>query len=461
MQQPSKITEYLDAVRQQIRWKKAQFSVLEEINNHITDQKNAFLSEGLNEEEATDKAIADMGDPIVVGEQLDRAHRPRPDWLLLVMTATMLIFGLAIQFFVRSNSPLGTWMFQNQIVWVGIAILVMFGAYFLDFTIIGKYPKVIFFVLCAITLASYDFIGGNRWISMIYLLLLFPTAFAGVVYMMRNEGYGGLILCGVTFIIPVYLTMIIGNVTVLFLLWTACLIILTAAVEKGWFNVGKLFATLILAIQTAVVLSTPFFMTMVGKEYIWNKMRVMINPSSDPIGYGYISVVIQRLLSHSQFIGQGFPISGYGGYSASQLLPAANSDFLLTYLIYRFGWIVFIGIIAIFSAFIIRAIILCKKQKGVLGFLVSLAIISTFSVQFIVYITSNLGFWRLDPLSLPLISYGGRALVTNMFLIGFLLSVFRTGNLVRDKAGVSVAKSSRFIHFLSRPEMHKEEVESD
>ena len=77
MQQPSKITEYLEAVRQQIRWKKVQSLVLEEIKSHIIDQKDAFISDGLNEEEATDKAIAEMGDPNVVGEQLDRAHRPR------------------------------------------------------------------------------------------------------------------------------------------------------------------------------------------------------------------------------------------------------------------------------------------------------------------------------------------------------------------------------------------------
>ena len=447
MQQPNIVTEYLEVVRQQIRWKKAQFPVLEEINNHITDQKNTFISDGLNEEEATDKAIVEMGDPIVVGEQLDRAHRPRPDWPLIVMTVTMLILGLAVQYFVRTNTPLGAWMFQNQIVWAGIAILVMLGAYFLDFTIIGKYPKVVFFALSAITLASYLFTGGSRSISVIYLLLLFPTAFAGFVYMMRNEGYGGLILCGVAFIIPAYLSMIISNVTILFLIWTSCLIILTAAVGKGWFKVGKLFATIILSIQTLAVLSTPFFMDMVGNQYVWGKMLDMLNPSTDPLGYGYISAVIQRLLSHSQFIGQGLPIRGYGEYSALSLLPAANSDFLLTCLIYRFGWIVLIGIIAIFAAFIMRAIILCKKQKGVLGFLVSLAIISTFSAQFIVYITSNLGFWRLDPLSLPLISYGGRALVTNMCLIGFLLSVFRTGNLVRDKAGVSVAKSSHLIQY--------------
>ena len=91
MQQPSKITEYLETVRLQIRWKKAQSPVLEEINNHIIDQKDAFVSDGLNEEEATDKAIAEMGDPIVVGEQLDRTHRPR---LIGLGIGILLVLGI-------------------------------------------------------------------------------------------------------------------------------------------------------------------------------------------------------------------------------------------------------------------------------------------------------------------------------------------------------------------------------
>ncbi|MDR3586116.1 MAG: AAA family ATPase [Desulfosporosinus sp.] len=45
--QQSKITEYLEAVSRQIRWKRAQAPVLEEIRNHIADQKQAFIWESL------------------------------------------------------------------------------------------------------------------------------------------------------------------------------------------------------------------------------------------------------------------------------------------------------------------------------------------------------------------------------------------------------------------------------
>ncbi|MDD4347373.1 MAG: hypothetical protein PHZ11_10970, partial [Desulfitobacteriaceae bacterium] len=68
-------------------------------------------------------------------------------------------------------------------------------------------------------------------------------------------------------------------------------------------------------------------------------------------------------------------------------------------------------------------------------------------LQFLTFVTSNLGFMLFGPVSLPLISYGGRGLLINMCLIGFLLSIFRTGSLVSDNTEVAGIKSSRLIQY--------------
>jgi len=448
LRQSDKISAYLEIVRQQIRWKKAQPIVLEEIENHIIDQKDAFMRDGLDEEEATARALAEMGDPVVVGGQLDRTHRPKPDYSLLALTSLLVLLGLMVQFSISPNISLGKWMFERQIIWSAIAVVIMFIAYFIDLTIIGRYPKIIFFLLSLLTLVCYLFTGkvNGRSVHMVYLLLLFPTAFAGFVYSMRNKGYGGIILCGAVLIIPVFLAELVPSAAILFLLCVSCLLILTAAVFKGWFNVNKRSALLMMYIPTAVTLfALPFFI-LKGGGYASQRLQVILNPSLDPRGAGYIGIMIQRFLTNSRFIGQGLPISGFEDYTVFQLLPGINTDYLLTYLIYRFGWIMFVGIIALLVAFIIRAVILCRKQKSVLGFLISLAIISTFTIQCIVYIASNLGFLLFAPLLLPLISYGGGGLVINMALIGILLSLFRTGYLVRDKMGLELKKTP-FIQY--------------
>jgi hypothetical protein len=55
-------------------------------------------------------------------------------------------------------------------------------------------------------------------------------------------------------------------------------------------------------------------------------------------------------------------------------------------------------------------------------------------MQVIVYVCFNLGFQLIATISLPLISYGGSSTIINMSLIGLMLSVFRTGDLVTDKS---------------------------
>jgi len=270
---------------------------------------------------------------------------------------------------------------------------------------------------------------------------------------MKDKGYGGLILCGAAFVAPAFLSMLVPSLSVLFLLCVSCLILLTAAVLNGWFNVRKQSALFILYFPTAAVLLMSFFIVLMGGGYKAERLRVLFNPSLESQGIGYIGTTVQRVLSHSQFIGSGTPMTDYGvavdasNILAARILPAINTDFLLTYLIYRFGWLALLGIIALFSAFIIRAAILCKKQNSVLGFLTSTAIVSTFAVQLILYIASNLGFMLLFPLSLPLISYGKMAMVTNMFLIGLLLSVFRTGTLLRDQAESVAVRHNQFIQY--------------
>jgi cell division protein FtsW (lipid II flippase) len=117
-------------------------------------------------------------------------------------------------------------------------------------------------------------------------------------------------------------------------------------------------------------------------------------------------------------------------------LPEIDTNFLLTYLIYDVGWIAFIIIMSVLLFFIIKGLMLCFRQKSALGTFVSVSVISTFTMQVFGYVIVNLGF-PLFSLSLPLISYGNIATIINLSLIGLMLSVFRTGDVVKDKhAGI-------------------------
>ena len=65
-------------------------------------------------------------------------------------------------------------------------------------------------------------------------------------------------------------------------------------------------------------------------------------------------------------------------------------------------------------------------------------------MQVIIYVAANLGFQLVAPISLPLISYGKiPQTCINLLQIGLMLSVFRTGNIVRDKSIKGFRKDGR------------------
>lgn len=67
MERPETIQAYLDAVGEQIRWKRARPVVARELEQHLTDQRDAFLEEGADPETAERMAVEEMGDPVFVG----------------------------------------------------------------------------------------------------------------------------------------------------------------------------------------------------------------------------------------------------------------------------------------------------------------------------------------------------------------------------------------------------------
>ena len=85
--------DYLAAVGAQIRWRRARRPLLRELSDHIADQAADFQTQGLEEEAALDRAVAEMGDPETVGRDLDRLHRPQNRWGLALGVLFLLLAG--------------------------------------------------------------------------------------------------------------------------------------------------------------------------------------------------------------------------------------------------------------------------------------------------------------------------------------------------------------------------------
>lgn len=442
MESFNRIKKYSQIVCEQIRWKKAHAPITEEIENHIIDQRNAYIAQGMSEDHATDEAISQMGDPVTVGAQLDCTHRPKPQWEMICLTAILLFMGFLINtyFLSGTNSDNPVKILSSMCIGIGLMLI----AYFTDFTFIGKYPRLFYFsivVIGTIAVILSPKYNGRAYYAM-YYALLFPVAFAAIIYWARNKGYIGIILCGIAFILPAIITLTVPTISGFVLFTIIGLVLLSIAIAKDWFKVNKFFGYLLVYLPTIFTICF-VVMQLTTSSYRLNRLTVAFNPSLDPTGMGWQSMVARTLLDGSRLIGSGTMPAQYSGTHYFPL-PGFNTDFLLTYLIFKVGWIGFIVIMAVLLVFIIKGFVLCIKQKSILGVLVSTAVMLTFTLQVIGYVVPNLGFQLIMPISLPLISFGGTATIINLVLIGLMLSVFKNGDIVRDKHMVRYNKE-RFI----------------
>ena len=89
--------EYLYTLTEQIRCKMARGTIEQEINDHIEDQKAEFLSEGMSQTEAEEAAIREMGDPVEVGLEMDRIHRPTMAWGMIALIVGLSLAGYLLR----------------------------------------------------------------------------------------------------------------------------------------------------------------------------------------------------------------------------------------------------------------------------------------------------------------------------------------------------------------------------
>ena len=90
--------EYLKTVRDQITTPGIRDAIEEELAAHLSDQKDAFMEEGMDEQEAEEASVLEMGDPVEVGTALNEIHRVKPAqkyiYFFLFLNLLMVLFNV-------------------------------------------------------------------------------------------------------------------------------------------------------------------------------------------------------------------------------------------------------------------------------------------------------------------------------------------------------------------------------
>lgn len=429
MEQFEKMEEYLDSMTDQIRNKRAKELVAEEISRHIEDQRDCYKDEGDDESTAMVKALKQMGDPVEVGKQLDKIHRPRLEWRILLAVLALCSIGALVQLSInRSGNGEGlSYAVEKHLLYIGTGFLLMVTVYFLDYSFIGRYPKIIWFSLIAGILIYAPF---GRWINgqmqhLYALSMLFIPAYGGILYAYRRKGYSGLVKC-ILFSLPAVILELqyVEQSAVYLGLLLSCQLMLFAAVSKNWFGISKRKAAVII---TAWLPAACFILLILLRPYqlarLCSMVKIILHPELYEKGY-QMALVRSYISSAGLFGGTSDFLAGY--------LPGMNNDFILTYVFCKWGIAAGVLIIALFVVFTGRMVYISLNQKNSLGMFVGLGCSLVFAVQGSVYILANLGIRIVAQVVLPFVSYGGTGLLINFLILGIMMSVFRNKDILKE-----------------------------
>ena len=149
---------YIQTVTDQIRCKRALPLVTKELEEHIEDQKCDYMTEGMEPSEAEEAELIYMGDPVEVGLEMDRIHRPKMAWKMIGLIAVLNLAGILLMYCLRTsaladvgNNPGevegitsgigGNIDYLKNIAWTFAGLACMIGICYVDYSWIGKYAK--------------------------------------------------------------------------------------------------------------------------------------------------------------------------------------------------------------------------------------------------------------------------------------------------------------------------------
>ena len=154
-------------------------------------------------------------------------------------------------------------------------------------------------------------------------------------------------------------------------------------------------------------------------DYQFNRIDTFLNPGKDPLGDGYQITQSKIALGSGGFEGKGFM---QGSQSQLDFLPYKHTDFIFTTIAEEFGFFGGVGLLLIYSIMIIFCIYSSHKNKNRFGSLLTIGLSTIFFSYFFVNIAAVTGMAPVTGVPLPLISYGGSAMLVVLGIFGLIQS---------------------------------------
>ncbi len=282
-------------------------------------------------------------------------------------------------------------------------------------------------LLIAVPIVGSTSMGAQRWIDLGFMRLQPSELMKVTLVMMLARYYDWLDVRKISrplwVIIPAVLTLV---PTILVLkqpdLGTALLLVAGAGVVMfvagvSWLYFGAAITVIVLLVTAVIQTQGTEYQLL--KDYQYKRIETFLDPSSDPLGSGYNITQAQIALGSGGVSGRGFM---QGTQSRLNFLPEKHTDFIFTTLAEEFGFVGGMILLTLYGLILLFCISSALSNRDRFGALLTMGVAATFFFYFSVNMSMVMGLAPVVGVPLPLVSYGGSAMLVLLAAFGLVQS---------------------------------------
>jgi len=344
-------------------------------------------------------------------------------WSMLFFIVLIGVFGFAMLY--SAAHSVDPWAMRQGIRFLfGLAILVAVAL--VDIRVYLRYAYVIygiaFMLLVFVDVAGEIGMGAQRWIDL-KVIQLQPSEVMKIALVLALARYfhrlsADTIGNPLTLIVPIGMVFApVGLVLMQPDLGTAVMLVLVGA-AMFWVAGVRLwkFVVVTLAGIGAVPLAWNFL-----HDYQKNRILTFLNPESDPLGTGYHITQSKIAMGSGGLGGKGF-MNGSQAYL--NYLPERQTDFIFAMLSEELGMIGGVLLLMLYTVLFVYGYAIAFNSRNHFGRLLAIGVTINLFCYVFINMAMVMGLLPVVGVPLPLISYGGTAMLTVLFGFGLLMCVY-------------------------------------
>ncbi len=360
------------------------------------------------------------------------------NWGLILLICVIAGIGFAMLYSV-AGGELDPWA-SNQMIRFAIGMVVLFVVALIDIRVWMSlaYPA---YALALLLLIGVEFVGSTgmgaqRWIDLGPFRLQPSEVMKIAMVLTLARYFHGLTLDQVSrviYLIPALLIIFIPAGLVLQQpdLGTAVLLVAggIALLVLAGLNWKIMTAGIVVAVS-AIPVGWNFLL-----PYQKARIFTFLDPSRDPLGAGYNIIQSKIALGSGGLFGKGFL---QGSQAQLDFLPEKQTDFIFTMLGEELGLVGAAFLLILYLLVLGYCLFFALECRNQFGRLVAMGVGVTFALYVFINVAMVMGLVPVVGVPLPLVSYGGTAMITLLFAFGLLMNVHIHRGVDLPRSSISI-----------------------